>query len=100
MATVRRGLLGLALPRLWALGMGLGLCFGQGGQGWGVALPGGAAHHVGHLPGGAALNALPAPGHIRISDLGLAIKVPEGETIRGRIGCMGERGGCSGGSVS
>uniref|UniRef100_A0A8B9H389 G protein-coupled receptor kinase n=1 Tax=Astyanax mexicanus TaxID=7994 RepID=A0A8B9H389_ASTMX len=28
-------------------------------------------------------------GHIRISDLGLAIKVPEGEMIRGRVGTVG-----------
>uniref|UniRef100_A0AAY5F1J2 G protein-coupled receptor kinase n=1 Tax=Electrophorus electricus TaxID=8005 RepID=A0AAY5F1J2_ELEEL len=28
-------------------------------------------------------------GHIRISDLGLAIKVPEGESIRGRVGTVG-----------
>nr|XP_047903282.1 G protein-coupled receptor kinase 5-like isoform X3 [Anser cygnoides] len=28
-------------------------------------------------------------GHIRISDLGLAIKIPEGETIRGRVGTVG-----------
>uniref|UniRef100_A0A8B9NXA6 G protein-coupled receptor kinase n=1 Tax=Apteryx owenii TaxID=8824 RepID=A0A8B9NXA6_APTOW len=32
---------------------------------------------------------LPAAGHIRISDLGLAIKIPEGETIRGRVGTVG-----------
>ncbi|KAM6294654.1 LOW QUALITY PROTEIN: G protein-coupled receptor kinase 5-like [Aegotheles albertisi] len=28
-------------------------------------------------------------GHIRISDLGLAIKIPQGETIRGRVGTVG-----------
>ncbi|KAK4808163.1 hypothetical protein QYF61_001195, partial [Mycteria americana] len=28
-------------------------------------------------------------GHIRISDLGLAIKIPKGETIRGRVGTVG-----------
>ncbi|XP_065440711.1 U6 snRNA-associated Sm-like protein LSm1 isoform X9 [Chrysemys picta bellii] len=28
-------------------------------------------------------------GHIRISDLGLAIKIPEGEMIRGRVGTVG-----------
>ncbi|XP_006630791.1 G protein-coupled receptor kinase 5 [Lepisosteus oculatus] len=28
-------------------------------------------------------------GHIRISDLGLAVKIPEGETIRGRVGTVG-----------
>ncbi|XP_024894904.1 G protein-coupled receptor kinase 5 [Pteropus alecto] len=28
-------------------------------------------------------------GHIRISDLGLAVKIPEGELIRGRVGTVG-----------
>ncbi|XP_072280310.1 G protein-coupled receptor kinase 5 isoform X1 [Pyxicephalus adspersus] len=28
-------------------------------------------------------------GHIRISDLGLAVKIPEGDTIRGRVGTVG-----------
>lgn len=28
-------------------------------------------------------------GHIRISDLGLAVHVPEGETIKGRVGTVG-----------
>ncbi|XP_071828531.1 G protein-coupled receptor kinase 5-like isoform X2 [Apostichopus japonicus] len=28
-------------------------------------------------------------GHVRISDLGLAVEVPEGETIRGRVGTVG-----------
>merc|ERR1719357_2248836 len=28
-------------------------------------------------------------GHIRISDLGLAIKIPEGEVVRGRVGTVG-----------
>lgn len=28
-------------------------------------------------------------GHIRISDLGLAIEIPEGQTIRGRVGTVG-----------
>ncbi|XP_058402599.1 G protein-coupled receptor kinase 4 isoform X1 [Diceros bicornis minor] len=28
-------------------------------------------------------------GHIRISDLGLAVEIPEGETIRGRVGTVG-----------
>uniref|UniRef100_A0A8C2Z3N5 G protein-coupled receptor kinase n=1 Tax=Cyclopterus lumpus TaxID=8103 RepID=A0A8C2Z3N5_CYCLU len=28
-------------------------------------------------------------GHIRISDLGLAVQIPEGETIRGRVGTVG-----------
>lgn len=36
----------------------------------------------------------PAAGHIRISDLGLAIKIPEGETIRGRVGTVGYMGEC------
>ena len=31
-------------------------------------------------------------GHIRISDLGLAIKVPERELIRGRVGTVGYMG--------
>lgn len=35
-------------------------------------------------------------GHIRISDLGLAVKIPEGELIRGRVGTVGYMGeyGC------
>ncbi|XP_073898828.1 G protein-coupled receptor kinase 4 isoform X4 [Castor canadensis] len=28
-------------------------------------------------------------GHIRISDLGLALEIPEGETVRGRVGTVG-----------
>ncbi|XP_023932119.1 G protein-coupled receptor kinase 5-like [Lingula anatina] len=28
-------------------------------------------------------------GHLRISDLGLAVEIPEGETIRGRVGTVG-----------
>lgn len=28
-------------------------------------------------------------GHVRISDLGLAVEIPEGETIRGRVGTVG-----------
>lgn len=36
--------------------------------------------------------ALVVPGHIRISDLGLAITVPEGELIRGRVGTVGYMG--------
>ncbi len=31
-------------------------------------------------------------GHVRISDLGLAIEVPEGETVRGRVGTVGYMG--------
>ena len=33
-------------------------------------------------------------GHVRISDLGLAMKIPEGETIRGRMGTVGYMGTC------
>lgn len=32
------------------------------------------------------------PGHIRISDLGLAVHVPEGQTIKGRVGTVGYMG--------
>lgn len=31
-------------------------------------------------------------GHIRISDLGLAVHVPEGQTIKGRVGTVGYMG--------
>lgn len=31
-------------------------------------------------------------GHIRISDLGLAVKIPEGDLIRGRVGTVGYMG--------
>lgn len=31
-------------------------------------------------------------GHIRISDLGLAVKIPEGDSIRGRVGTVGYMG--------
>lgn len=31
-------------------------------------------------------------GHIRISDLGLAVQIPEAETIRGRVGTVGYMG--------
>jgi hypothetical protein len=31
-------------------------------------------------------------GHIRISDLGLALEIPEGETVRGRVGTVGYMG--------
>ena len=31
-------------------------------------------------------------GHVRISDLGLAIEIPEGESIRGRVGTVGYMG--------
>uniref|UniRef100_A0A8L0DU46 G protein-coupled receptor kinase n=2 Tax=Oncorhynchus mykiss TaxID=8022 RepID=A0A8L0DU46_ONCMY len=30
-----------------------------------------------------------SPGHIRISDLGLAVQIPDSETIRGRVGTVG-----------
>uniref|UniRef100_A0A8C4YN42 G protein-coupled receptor kinase n=1 Tax=Gopherus evgoodei TaxID=1825980 RepID=A0A8C4YN42_9SAUR len=33
--------------------------------------------------------AFPSLGHIRISDLGLAVKIPEGDSIRGRVGTVG-----------
>lgn len=36
----------------------------------------------------------PCAGHIRISDLGLAVQIPEGETIRGRVGTVGYMGNC------
>ena len=28
-------------------------------------------------------------GHVRISDLGLAVEIPEGEMVRGRVGTVG-----------
>lgn len=31
-------------------------------------------------------------GHVRISDLGLAIEIPEDETVRGRVGTVGYMG--------
>lgn len=31
-------------------------------------------------------------GHIRISDLGLAVRIPSGEKIRGRVGTVGYMG--------
>ncbi|XP_077991922.1 G protein-coupled receptor kinase 5-like [Glandiceps talaboti] len=33
-------------------------------------------------------------GHVRISDLGLAIEIPEGESIRGRVGTVGYMAPC------
>ena len=33
-------------------------------------------------------------GHIRISDLGLAIKIPEGQSVRGSVGTVGYMGEC------
>ena len=35
---------------------------------------------------------LPSAGHVRISDLGLAVEIPSGETIRGRVGTVGYMG--------
>lgn len=29
-------------------------------------------------------------GHVRISDLGLAVEIPDGEMVRGRVGTVGE----------
>lgn len=31
-------------------------------------------------------------GHVRISDLGLAMDIPEGEMVRGRVGTVGYMG--------
>lgn len=31
-------------------------------------------------------------GHVRISDLGLAIEISEGESVRGRVGTVGYMG--------
>lgn len=31
-------------------------------------------------------------GHVRISDLGLAVEIPEGESIKGRVGTVGYMG--------
>lgn len=31
-------------------------------------------------------------GHVRISDLGLAVEIPEGEQIKGRVGTVGYMG--------
>ena len=33
-------------------------------------------------------------GHIRISDLGLAIELPEGQKAKGRVGTVGYMGKC------
>lgn len=33
-----------------------------------------------------------SPGHIRISDLGLAVYIPEGQSVRGRVGTIGYMG--------
>lgn len=40
------------------------------------------------------LTLLSHSGHIRISDLGLAVKIPEGDLIRGRVGTVGYMGKC------
>jgi G protein-coupled receptor kinase len=31
-------------------------------------------------------------GHVRISDLGLAMEIPEGESVKGRVGTVGYMG--------
>lgn len=31
-------------------------------------------------------------GHVRISDLGLAVDIPEGDSVRGRVGTVGYMG--------
>jgi len=31
-------------------------------------------------------------GHVRISDLGLAVHIPEGQSVRGRVGTVGYMG--------
>lgn len=31
-------------------------------------------------------------GHVRISDLGLAVEIPEGDMVRGRVGTVGYMG--------
>lgn len=36
-------------------------------------------------------------GHVRISDLGLAVQIPEGEMVRGRVGTVGYMGKNQGG---
>lgn len=33
-------------------------------------------------------------GHVRISDLGLAVEIPEDEMVRGRVGTVGYMGMC------
>ena len=33
-------------------------------------------------------------GHVRISDLGLAVAIPEGQSVRGRVGTVGYMGKC------
>ena len=50
--------------------------------------------------------ALSLTGHVRISDLGLAVHIPEGQSVRGRVGTIGymgeesEEGGGRGGGRS
>ena len=36
--------------------------------------------------------ALSFTGHVRISDLGLAVHIPEGQSVRGRVGTIGYMG--------
>ena len=36
--------------------------------------------------------ALSFAGHVRISDLGLAVHIPEGQSVRGRVGTIGYMG--------
>ena len=35
-------------------------------------------------------------GHLRISDLGLAVHIPDGQSVRGRVGTPGYMGTCTG----
>lgn len=49
---------------------------------------------------GNPLTLLSPSGHIRISDLGLAVKIPEGDLIRGRVGTVGYMGKCWAASVN
>lgn len=49
---------------------------------------------------GNPLTLLSPSGHIRISDLGLAVKIPEGDLIRGRVGTVGYMGECWAASVN
>ena len=39
---------------------------------------------------------IPFSGHVRISDLGLAVELKENEPIKGRVGTVGYMGGCKG----
>lgn len=51
----------------------------------------GVGQGLAHLSNGPPLLHLHS-GHIRISDLGLAVHVPEGQTIKGRVGTVGYMG--------